>query len=111
MPNKKLAEPTFTNNVVFTTALPPTIVEKVLTDYLSEKEMKYTTNNDEYKVEFNWGKKSGEIPAVVNDNELEKLLEQQMDQLESLEITMCIAEKTPETADQQAVYMVEFSTE
>ena len=36
MPDKKLAEPTFTNNVVFTTALPPTIVEKALTDYLSE---------------------------------------------------------------------------
>ena len=51
------------------------------------------------------------MPADVNDNELEKLLEQQMGQIESLTITMCIAEKTPETADQQAVYMVEFSTE
>ena len=73
--------------------------------------MKYTTNQDEYKVEFIWGKKSGEMPTVVNDNELEKLLKQQIGQLESLEITMCIAEKTPETADQPAVYLVEFSTE
>jgi hypothetical protein len=55
MPDKKLAEPTLTNNVVFTTALAPTLVEKALTDYLSEKEMKYTTNNDEYKVKFAWG--------------------------------------------------------
>ena len=111
IPAKKLAEPTFTNNVFFTTALHPAIVEKALTDYLSEKEMKYTPNLDEYKVEFTWGKKIGEMPEAVNDNELEKLLEQQMSQLESLEITMCIAEKTPETADQPAVYMVEFSTE
>ena len=68
--------------------------------------MKHTSNEDEYKVEFTWRKM-----AAVNDNEHEKLLKQQMEQLESLEITMRIAEKTQETADQPAVYMVEFSTE
>ena len=73
--------------------------------------MKHTSNEDEYKVEFTWRKNIGEMMAAVNDNELEKLLKQQMEQLESLEITMRIAEKTPETADQPAVYMVEFSTE
>ena len=51
------------------------------------------------------------MPAVVTDNELEELLEQQMSQLEKLEITMCIAENTPETKTRPAVYMVEFSTE
>jgi len=111
MPAKKLTEPTLTNNVVFTTALAPTYVEKALTDYLSDKEMKYTTNNDEYKVQFVWGKKSGEMPTAINDDEIEELLDQQMGQLESLAITMCIAEMTPETADQPAVYRVEFSTE
>ena len=74
MPAKKLTEPTLTNNVVFTTALAPTYVEKALTDYLSDKEMKYTTNNDEYKVQFVWGKKSGEMPTAINDDELEELL-------------------------------------
>ena len=44
MPPKKLAELTFTNNVVFTTAQPPPIVEKALTDYLSQEEMEYTSN-------------------------------------------------------------------
>ena len=73
--------------------------------------MKYTPNKVEYKVEFTWGKESGEMPAAVNDNKLENLLEQQIDQLKSLAITMRIAEKTPETADQAAVYLVEFSTE